>query len=60
MNAGVQDLADISESLFSPAMEASVQELLTEYLNLGGSDQVAKGIELERFTNTQPVLKIKK
>lgn len=52
LNPGVQDLADLAEDRLMPAMEASLPEVLDEYLRLGGSDQVAKGVDLENFTNT--------
>jgi hypothetical protein len=56
IKVGVQDLADISESkITKKVMEAAYAELREQYLKLGGSDQVAKGVELEKFANGAPI-----
>jgi hypothetical protein len=55
LKAGIQDLADLSEKTSSDVMDAAYAEVNEEYLRLGGSDQVAKGVELEKFVNTSPI-----
>jgi len=52
MNAGVQDLADAPEDAFThQLMGVAFEECRENYVELGGSDQVAKGVDLEAIVN---------
>jgi AIPR protein len=51
-NAGVQDLADAAQDAFTATvMDVAYGECRENYLELGSSDQVAKGVDLEAIIN---------
>lgn len=53
LNVGVQDLADVDEKAFTnKVLESSYTEVREAYQKLGESDQVAKGVELEKVVNS--------
>jgi hypothetical protein len=52
LKAGVQDLANLSEKkITDKVMDQAYDDVLAEYIKLGGSDQAAKGVDLEKFVN---------
>lgn len=52
VKSGVQDLADMSDGAVTPRiMDIAYGECRENYLELGGSDQVAKGTDLEAIVN---------
>ena len=50
--SGVQDLADIPDKEYSDkVLHAAFDEIFENYLELGSSDQVAKGADFEGIVN---------